>query len=138
MSRNVFTYGSLMFDRVWLRVIGYKHTATEALLCGYKRVQIKNETYPALIPAEAADRVKGLVYLNIDDTGLDKLDRFEGKYYRRRVISCRTLDEQSIRAWVYVFRSQYVHHVLDEPWDPIWFADEGIHQFIAGYDGLQL
>ena len=136
MSMHVFTYGSLMFGRVWRRVVGVENTKAEAMLYGYKRTKIKNEVYPALIPGTASDCVLGQVYMNVEKRGLDKLDRFEGKYYRRRVVSCEMVDEKSISAWVYVFRSLYAYRVIDEPWDPTWFADEGIHRFIAEYKGL--
>ena len=135
---HVFTYGSLMFDRVWRRVVGADNPKTDAYLCGFKRTRIKNEIFPALIPATGSDCVHGLVYMDVGDSELDMLDHFEGEYYQRRMISCRTIENKSLPAWVYVFRKLYANRVIDQPWDPIWFANVGIHQFLAEYNGFHL
>jgi len=40
----------------------------------------------------------------------------------------------NITAWVYVFKERYGNLVEDELWDPVWFSEDGIHEFLAGLD----
>jgi gamma-glutamylcyclotransferase (GGCT)/AIG2-like uncharacterized protein YtfP len=61
---NVFTYGSLMFDAVWSRVVRGHYRSAEAILSGYRMLSIREESFPAMIQDIAEDQVVGKVYLN--------------------------------------------------------------------------
>jgi gamma-glutamylcyclotransferase (GGCT)/AIG2-like uncharacterized protein YtfP len=134
---NIFTYGSLMFERVWTVVVAGTYRKTNAQLFGYRRRQIRGEAYPALVPGMMADRVDGVVYLDVGPRDAVRLDRFEGAYYGKKKEVCSLPDGSRISVWVYVFKETYVDLVKPQTWDPEWFEKEGIHSFMAAYQGYR-
>ena len=131
MGVHVFTYGSLMFDPVWSKVVGSVYEKVTARLYGYKRRKIQGEIYPTVLPGTSRDHVDGIIYLNVSKSDLKTLDRFEGEYYQKEMAECGLTDGGNISAWVYVFKERYRNLVEDEPWDPVWFSEDGIHEFLA-------
>jgi gamma-glutamylcyclotransferase (GGCT)/AIG2-like uncharacterized protein YtfP len=81
---NIFTYGSLMFERVWTVVVAGTYRKTNARLLGYQRRKIRGEAYPALVPGAADDQVDGVVYLDVGQRDAVRLDRFEGAFYSKK------------------------------------------------------
>ncbi len=132
---NIFTYGSLMFDQVWSKVVKGTYTKTRARLFCYQRRRLSGETYPALIPGSRDDYVDGIVYFNIDPTDSKRLDRFEGIYYAKKLVTCILPDGRLVSAHVYVFKQEYSALVDEESWNPEWFESIGIHRFMAAYGG---
>jgi len=137
MNQNVFTYGSLMFDQVWNRVVGGSYQKYSARLYGFERRKIKGETYPAIIEATVKDWVDGQLYKNVSETDIDNLDRFEGEYYIRQLTQCNLPDGSGEPAVVYVFRQRYRSLLDSADWNPDWFANFGIHTFLSGYKGFE-
>ena len=134
MSIHVFTYGSLMFDRVWSKVVGDVWGKTDARLYGYKRRKIRGAVYPALVPGIAEDYVDGIVYLNVGKSDIEILDNFEGEHYQKETVECKLTDGSKIIATVYVFKEEHRNLIEDEEWDPIWFSEVGICLFLTEYD----
>jgi gamma-glutamylcyclotransferase (GGCT)/AIG2-like uncharacterized protein YtfP len=132
---NIFTYGSLMFRRVWSIVVTGHYSTSQARLFGYQRRKIKGETYPALIPGKQHDFVDGIIYFKVDLKDRIRLDNFEGHYYTKIQESFRLSDQQTVRAQVYVFKPEYRGLVEKEPWNPEWFKTSGIHDFMTAYRG---
>ena len=136
MSIHVFTYGSLMFDRVWSKVVGNVWEKTKARLYGYKRRKIRGALYPALLPGIEEDYVDGIIYLNVGKSDLKILDRFEGEHYQKEMVECELADGSKIIACVYTFKQEYRNLIQDEDWDPIWFSKVGIYSFLTDYEGF--
>ena len=134
---NIFTYGSLMFERVWTVVVAGTYQNTKARLFGYQRRKIRGEAYPALVPGAADDQVDGVVYLNVGHRDAERLDRFEGAYYSKKKESCSLPDGSRISAWVYVFKEEFADLVEDRIWDPVWFEKNGLRAFTASYRGYR-
>jgi gamma-glutamylcyclotransferase (GGCT)/AIG2-like uncharacterized protein YtfP len=134
---NIFTYGSLMFERVWTVVVAGTYRKTNARLFGYQRRKIRGEAYPALVPGTADDRVDGVVYLDVGQRDAVRLDRFEGSYYSKKKERCSLPDGSRISAWVYVFKEKFVDIVDPQTWDPEWFEKNDIHTFMASYQGYR-
>ncbi len=132
---NIFTYGSLMFDRIWSVVVNGTYLKTKARLFGYQRRKLRAEAYPALIPGQTSDYVDGIIYFNVDSNDRDRLDQFEGAYYIRTLETCKLPDNRSVSAQVYVFRTEFRTLVDEEEWNPEWFEKVGIHRFIGAYSG---
>jgi len=127
VTRNVFTYGSLMFDAVWRRVVDGGYRSIVATLAGHARFAVAGEDYPGMIPLDGG-RVEGVLYLEVDAADLARLDRFEGDDYQRRPVSLACADGATRSADTYVYTSR--HRLLESPWDPKAFAME---HFIATY-----
>jgi gamma-glutamylcyclotransferase (GGCT)/AIG2-like uncharacterized protein YtfP len=144
----IFTYGSLMFEPVWSRVVAGRYTSARAQVSGFARRKIRDVTYPAAIP-RADSMIEGRVYqfsLGPDAQAdaaqqaadIAALDHFEDVDYERVQVEVELLEPLGSRpaggkiaSWIYVFREP--SRVLDEPWDVQWFAQTGIHEFIASY-----
>ena len=136
MSMHVFTYGSLMFDRVWSKVVDGVYKKSSATLYGYKRRKIRGAIYPALLPGTDADYVDGIIYLNVSSSDTEILDEFEGEYYQKEMAECQLSHGSKIIAGVYVFKEQYRNLIQDEEWDPVWFSEVAIHFFLTEFEGF--
>jgi gamma-glutamylcyclotransferase (GGCT)/AIG2-like uncharacterized protein YtfP len=134
---NIFTYGSLMFERVWTVVVAGTYRKTNARLFGYQRRKIRGEAYPALVPGTADDRVDGVVYLDVGQRDAVRLDRFEGSYYTKKKERCSLPDGSRISTWVYVFKEKFADIVDPQIWDPEWFEKNDIHTFMTSYQGYR-
>jgi gamma-glutamylcyclotransferase (GGCT)/AIG2-like uncharacterized protein YtfP len=141
MPRSVFTYGSLMFERVWQRVVAGRYRRRPALLRGYRRLRVKGETYPALQRDDGAV-VSGVLYLGVSDADLAALDAFEGADYRRIQVQVACLPEggdggdraeqaglQDADTYLFIADDK----VEPRPWDPQRFADGEIDAFLRDY-----
>lgn len=87
---NVFTYGSLMYEAVWARVVRGQYASARARLAGFRRLAIRNESYPAVVP-DAQAEVLGRLWFGVSPDDLERLDRFEGSEYRRQTVSVAVL-----------------------------------------------
>jgi len=132
---NIFTYGSLMFDPVWSKVVAGSYDRLESVLRGYDRKGVYNEFYPVVVPSTFNSQVRGIVYRNVSISDLDRLDRFEGEYYFRKTEKVITLDMTILAAEVYVLKEEYYSIISPQEWDPVHFSTTGIHSFMHSYMG---
>jgi gamma-glutamylcyclotransferase (GGCT)/AIG2-like uncharacterized protein YtfP len=127
---HVFTYGSLMFDTVWSRVVAGSYDRSEAILQGYDRKGVLGDVYPVIVPSSVHSRVVGIVYRDVSPTDLARLDQFEGKYYFRKTAQVVTEEMETIAAEVYILKEEYYTIISPREWDPDHFSTTGIHYFI--------
>jgi gamma-glutamylcyclotransferase (GGCT)/AIG2-like uncharacterized protein YtfP len=130
---NVFTYGSLMFDRVWSEVVEGSYDRVESLLQGYERKSVRNEDYPVIVPSSPHSQVQGIVYYDVSTADLTRLDRFEGGYYFRKTVEVLTVDKIKLEAEVYILKEEYYSIISFREWDPDHFCATGIHIFLKHY-----
>ena len=131
---HLFTYGSLMFEDVWHRLVKGNYLAQKATLSHYERRAIKNDVYPVIFPLKDAS-VEGVVYYDVCDEDLVILDTFEGEYYERKEVELLVKNEP-VHAAVYVLKEQYFDIIDPKPWSEALFATEGIKRFLANYKGF--
>ena len=124
---NVFTYGSLMFPDIWQRVAGDGHRFEPAFLPGYARYEIRGVPYPGLVRQKEA-AVSGMLYFNVDDVDLRKLDIFEGAEYRRETVTVSLSADYNVVAETYVF--MVPERLTMRTWDPQTFP---VTRFIDTY-----
>jgi gamma-glutamylcyclotransferase (GGCT)/AIG2-like uncharacterized protein YtfP len=74
---HLFAYGTLMCEDIMREIGGYVTPSMPALLNGFRRCSVKNESYPGIIP-DANGSVEGLVYRNVPESSWKRLDAFEG------------------------------------------------------------
>lgn len=113
MADSIFTYGSLMFDAVWTRVVRGQYVSCRAKLDGFQRWCIRGETYPALLPTEGAS-VQGILYSDLSTSDLALLDAFEGSAYERILVEVVCEDGRKLPAYTYQFLE--VGLVEDQVW----------------------
>jgi len=135
MSQHCFTYGSLMCDDIMAAVAGLRAAAVPARLDGYRRSPVIGEDYPGMVPA-AGDKVDGVLYLELPDAALARLDAFEGDEYRREQVSVQCADGRIESAWTYVFKPEYAARLAAGTWDFERFLSTGKARFEARYMGF--
>ena len=126
MSRHVFTYGSLMFPPVWSLVVAGRYRSLAGTLAGHARFAVDAQDYPGMVVRSGAS-VDGVLYLDVDEADLARLDRFEGDDYRRAMVDVATA-EGTLPAETYVYLQ--AERLLASPWDPAAFA---MQRFIDTY-----
>ena len=129
-TRNVFTYGSLMFPVVWDRVVRNRYTSSKATIHGFQRLRIRGEQYPALIIHPNAGPLTGRVYFDISASDIARLDHFETSDYARVSIAI-TLDGKALTADAYLTLKPETLEPLE--WSPETFERDGLKSFLATY-----
>ena len=129
---HVFTYGSLMFDPVWSRVVAGRYEKFGATLRGYERKGVRGEVYPVVVPGGAESHVRGIVYLDVSTADLARLDRFEGESYFRKAEQVDA-GKTVLPAEVYVLKEEYYGVLSPQEWDPEAFRASGIHAFLRAF-----
>lgn len=116
-----------MFADVWQQVVRGRYASKPAILYGYDRFAVRDETYPGIV-AQRAAQVPGLVYLGIDGADLVRLDQFEGADYRRieTVVTFTDGRTDSVQTYLYLDPSS----LSEQPWQPETFA---LEQFLSTY-----
>ena len=130
---NVFTYGSLMYNSVWSRVVARAYPQKIGVVHGFQRLKVRHEPYPGLIRGQEA--VEGVVYLEVAAADLARLDRFEGPLYRREEVEVVCTGGERVAAFVYLIRDEY-HGILDGAWSRVEFEREGLAEFETRYVGF--
>lgn len=131
---NIFTYGSLMVPSIFASVTGQEFKSQRAALSGYARFCLEHDCYPGITETAGAI-TDGMVYFNIDDDVVKKLDSFEGDYYRRTPV-CISLDDKSvIKAETYVIKPGYRHMLSERTWNFEEFKNKFQDEFIHKYFG---
>jgi gamma-glutamylcyclotransferase (GGCT)/AIG2-like uncharacterized protein YtfP len=138
-TRHVFTYGSLMFERVWRALVSGRYHSMPATLRGYRRQRVRGQDYPSLqrLPDSHADgSVDGLLYLNVESSDLAALDAFEGADYRRiEVPIVLAAPQDAARATVLAATYLFIadDKVEPGPWSPDLFEREAMERFLRDY-----
>jgi gamma-glutamylcyclotransferase (GGCT)/AIG2-like uncharacterized protein YtfP len=133
-TKNFFAYGTLMCDEIMAEVSGVYPRPLPATLSGYRRLRVKNEPYPAVVP-NTDSRVDGIVYQNVPPSALDRLDRFEGEMYSREIVQVRLRAGSAVLAATYVLRLKFRGFLDEAEWDFTAFLREEKGRFRRSYKG---
>ena len=129
-TRNVFTYGSLMFPVVWGRVVQGLYGSGEATIHGFQRLKIRGEHYPALIIHPNAGPLTGRVYFDVSANDIARLDHFETSDYARVSVAV-TVEGIVLAAGAYLTLKPEALETLE--WSPEIFKRDGLESFLATY-----
>lgn len=132
---NLFTYGSLMCDDIMLQVSGEQSRQQKARLIGFFCSQILGETYPGIRP-DSKHIVEGVLYFDLSDKALAKLDIFECEYYERNEITVLCSPQGEIQAASYIIRPEYSNLLTGKAWSYENFLRDGKAKFEANYIGF--
>ncbi len=157
---HLFTYGTLMFPEIWQAVVGKDFKTTPAHLPSHEIYRVRNAVYPGIIAApnhspsengplgehsgsrpstldSRLSSVPGLLYLNLDEAALHRLDQFEDDFYQRQTITVTCGDGRELEAQAYVVPPKSRHLLTDEIWTAADFATRGdLALFAAKYAGF--
>ena len=132
--KNIFVYGSLMYDEVWQRIVQGFHPKIKAEIVGYKRLKVKNAEYPGLVKAEGI--VQGLVWLNVSQSDIEKLDLFEGDFYKRVEGIATDINNNKIIVNFYLIQNSYLSILEDVEWNKEEWEQHGLEKFLKNYVGF--
>jgi gamma-glutamylcyclotransferase (GGCT)/AIG2-like uncharacterized protein YtfP len=121
-----------MYPQVWSRVMQRSHASRPATLAGYSRHQLPGEVHPAMIPNGPDSTIAGILYADLTQDELARLDRFEdeGVDYKRISVTVETASGP-VDAFAYVY--MHPDRVSAGPWDPAGFANAGMQHFLNNY-----
>lgn len=131
---NLFAYGTLMCEDIMQEVAGCLPPHEPGTLKRYSRRCVKGENFPAIVPDQAG-RVAGIVYKNVSDLSWERLDRFEGDFYARRLVQVELNDGTTFSADAYVVKPQFVDRLTPTEWDFEDFLQKGKDNFQKRYRG---
>ena len=117
---NLFAYGTLLARDIFLAIAGCRCRRSWAVLQGHRRLPVRGEEYPGLVPARGF-QVKGLVYHDIPAHSWDRLDRYEGEMYERHQVEVETAAGgpcETHETHVYIVRPAYRDLLETLEWDP--------------------
>lgn len=131
---NIFVYGSLMFDVVWSRVVMGKYHRIKATVEGFKRLAVIGQTYPALTLGDGI--VDGIVWREVGNSDLARLDNFESEPYQRVKGFAKTDDRNELEVQLYLIREEYADLLDDKEWNVDEFRRHGLRRFMSDYFGF--
>ena len=131
--KQLFIYGSLMFDAVWRQVVGASVNKEAAMLQGYQCQRVCGESYPAL-QRKIGSLVEGQLVRCVTRHMLRKLDRFEGRQYRRVTVTVLIADQRRVRCETYLLKPRYRHLLSGQAWDATRFEEQHLHQFLRCHE----
>lgn len=134
---HVFTYGTLMFPQVWQSVVGRSFATVAGHAPGHAVFRVHDAVYPGIVATDDGHAM-GLVYLDVDENAIARLDRFENDFYVRQAIRVECVDGHQRLAECYVVPAERREVLSDEPWTGADFLARGdLERFVAGFAGFQ-
>jgi gamma-glutamylcyclotransferase (GGCT)/AIG2-like uncharacterized protein YtfP len=134
---HVFTYGTLMFPEVWQAVVGQSFETVRGTAAGFEVFRVIDAVFPGIAVGAGDCTVPGVVYLDVDHTSAERLDRFEDDFYERRPIAVDCSDGQRRMAEAYIVPPANRSVLTNEPWSRESFlVSGGLEQFISRFAGF--
>ena len=125
-----------MIPEVMVAVTTRKFRSIDAILKGYVRFTVKGESYPGMVPATGA-ATEGIIYFDVDEWSLERLDAFEGDLYQRIQIQAETKEKEILKADTYVIKPKFRSNLSSLEWNIKEFAQKHLKTFLETYTGFQ-
>ena len=126
---NIFAYGTLMVPAVMYAVTAQHFRFKKVMLKGYARFTVKGESFPGIIPVTDKS-TEGILYFNVDELSLERLDIFEGDLYQRTPIIVATEGEEILTAETYEIKPEYRGYLSSKKWDVKKFIQKDLETFL--------
>ena len=107
----------------------------DAVLRGYARFAVKGESFPGIIPV-IDKSTEGIIYFNVDEPSLARLDIFEGDLYQRTPIQVETQGGKILKAETYVIKPEHRDYLSLQKWDVEEFVQNSLEAFLNTYQGF--
>jgi gamma-glutamylcyclotransferase (GGCT)/AIG2-like uncharacterized protein YtfP len=134
---NVFAYGTLMFPEVWQAVVGRPFAAVGGHVSGFAIYRVRDAVFPGILAATTAGAVQGVVYLDVDDQAVGRLDQFEDDFYERRLVTVACDDGMPRQAEAYVVPDERRGILTNDVWSPGEFVARGdLQRFFQQFQGF--
>jgi len=133
---SLFAYGTLVFPEIWNRVTGDTgpRASVRATLEGFALCKVRESTFPGIVAEPGAPPVPGLIYFDLDEEVLARLDAYEDGFYARiTVMADRENRAGPIACQAYAVPPALRERFLtDEPWSAEDFAAKHLRAFSRG------
>lgn len=111
-NNHLFVYGTLQYGQsrnYILKGLQFK----KAVLPNYRKISPPNLGFPVIIRDDTSE-VNGEVYFNIEHSRLKQIDYIEGegRLYNRILVNVKTLDGESLPAYVYYPSNELLKYIL--------------------------
>lgn len=127
---NVFVSGPLMFRDLIKAVTGKVFTVESGVLHGYAQFTIKDKGQSAMIPFP--DRmVEGVVYLDVDDDSLARIDAFQGNRFEREDVTVEAENGEWLEASAYCLKLRRRKILSAEEWSEDVYRDNFLKKDLA-------
>jgi gamma-glutamylcyclotransferase (GGCT)/AIG2-like uncharacterized protein YtfP len=134
---HVFTYGTLIFPEVWQAVVGRPFATIAGRVSGFALYRVRDAVFPGMVATTTGETVPGVVYLDVDQEALARLDQFEDEIYRRETVPVTCDDGHLREADTYVVPPEHRPALTEEPWTCEAFAQSGdLGRFMLRYRGF--
>jgi len=133
---NIFTYGTLMIPDVMCTVTTREFRFKNAILRSHARFTVKGESYPGIIPATDAV-TEGIIYFDVDELSLERLDAFEGDLYQRTPILAEMEGGEIFNAEAYIIKPKFRNHLSSSEWNMKEFAQKHLEAFLETFSGFK-
>lgn len=131
---HIFTYGSLMHETVWQKIVKGNYRSEPYTVEGFIRRKISGRSYPGLI-AKPESKITGVLYYNVSSQDIAALDEYEGDEYLRKTLKTLHDGKHSvIQGYLYVGDQQ---KFSDEEWDYHDFVSYDLDAFLNHYIGFK-
>ena len=130
--KNLFVYGTLMFEEVWCHLFKGRFVKKAAVLNGYQRLKVTGQYYPGIKKANGS-QVNGILIIDLNRHQLRLLDTFEGHYYKRQSVFVSTNTHEQYPCDTYLFKPQYTHLLSKSQWNAEEFRTRFLQSFLRAY-----
>lgn len=110
-----------MLPDVWAKIVGRQAESVDAFIVHFACRRLRGAKYPGLRP-QAGACTPGTLYRGVDDRDFERLDRYEGAVYQRRLLPVWLASRKREMAWCYTLRKPYLRRLTQESWSPEHFA----------------
>lgn len=93
----MFTYGALMFQPLWERVVRGRYASMAATLADHARRAVRDDAYPGMV-AKPGQSVRGVAHVDVGDEDIAALDVVQGSDTRRIVVAVTLEDGEAVQA----------------------------------------
>jgi len=107
-----------------------------AILRSHARFTVKGESYPGIIPATDAV-TEGIIYFDVDELSLERLDAFEGDLYQRTPILAEMEGGEIFNAEAYIIKPKFRNHLSSSEWNMKEFAQKHLEAFLETFSGFK-
>ena len=110
-------------------VAGQAFRFQEAKLRGYREFRVNSDEEQAAILPFPDTETEGMVYFDLDDAALKRVDEFQGALYHRVEVNVEGLGGDWIEAEAYVIQFRKTKVLTAEPWDEEAFREKHIMKY---------
>ena len=130
---HLFVYGTLQHPHIWRGVVRGDYKKSFAVLKHYRACVLKGKVFPGLTYQESTF-AKGIIYFDISNDDIKRLDSFEGPQYKRVEVFPVIGGEQKVSCHTYLFKGD-PSILTSEIWSFDQYLREGHDKFLTRYSG---